>query len=159
MMPRHVESLFCDDIRYEIGGKLSYMGVYSGGLLVPTFPAMLHKLCLSVKIVTPADDLLHSLTVRVLKDDAVLHELTVSEQQVAAASACVEGLTEEQKKGHTSVTQLFLVFSPIQFQAPCALKVRVLTEGGELRGGGLKVGQAQPSAEEAPAQMLAGSPS
>ncbi|MHB8409003.1 MAG: DUF6941 family protein [Acidiferrobacterales bacterium] len=158
MMPRHVESLFCDDIRHEVGGKLSYIGVYSGVLLVPAFPAMLPKLCLSVKIVTPADDPLRSLTLRVLKDDAVLHQIVVSDQQLAAASSSIEDLTEEQRKERSAVTQLQLVFSPIQFEAPCVLKVRVQTESGELRGGGLRVDQAQLPADEASASARAGSP-
>jgi hypothetical protein len=29
-MNRQVQTVFCDDIRHELGGKLSYIGVYSG---------------------------------------------------------------------------------------------------------------------------------
>jgi hypothetical protein len=47
MIARHVETLFCDDIRHEVGGKLSYIGVYSGGLFVRAFPVTLPKLCLA----------------------------------------------------------------------------------------------------------------
>jgi hypothetical protein len=37
-MERHLQTIFCDDIRHELGGKLSYIGVYSGRLIVPDFP-------------------------------------------------------------------------------------------------------------------------
>jgi hypothetical protein len=40
-MDRHIQTVFCDDIRHEVGGKHSYIGVYSGKLFVPTFPATL----------------------------------------------------------------------------------------------------------------------
>lgn len=137
MMTRHVETLFCDDIRHEIGGKLSYIGVYSGGLFVPAFPVTLPKLCLSVRIVTPANEPLRTLILRVLKDEENLQELTLDEDQLAAASDADEDATEER----IQMTQFMLVFSPIQFDEPCTLKVRVQTETGELRGMALKVGQ------------------
>jgi hypothetical protein len=41
-------TIFCDDIRVEIGGKLTYVGVYTGPMLVPTFPFTLQKLALSI---------------------------------------------------------------------------------------------------------------
>ena len=31
---RHLEVIFCDDIREEVGNKLSFMGVYSADLTV-----------------------------------------------------------------------------------------------------------------------------
>lgn len=157
MIPRHVETIFCDDIRQEIGGKLSLMGIYSGALFVPAFPATLPKLCLLVKVLTPVDDPLRTLKLRVLRDDEVLQEISLNEEQLAAASDSSEDLTEEQqreerkqkKDEHVQVTQLLLAFSPLQLDGPCLLKVRVQTDGaeeGELRGLSLRVGQqSQPS--------------
>lgn len=147
MIPRHVEALFCDDIRHEIGGKLSYIGVYSGGLFVPVFPVTLPKLCLSVKVVTPADEPLRSLTLHVLKDEGILQEIAIDEGQLAAASDSAEDMTEEQRKERVQRAQFLLVFSPIQFDGPCTLKVRVQTEDGELCGMALKVDQLPPPAE------------
>ena len=47
MMNRQVFTTFCDDIRQEIGGKLSYMGVYSSDLYVGGFPITLPKFCVA----------------------------------------------------------------------------------------------------------------
>lgn len=152
MIARHVETLFCDDIRYEIGGKLSYIGVYSDGLIVPTFPVTLPKLCLVVKIVTPADEPLRLLRLRVLKDDAVLQEIEVDEQQLTAASNSADDLTEESRTERRHIAQFLLVFSPIRFDEPCTLRVRVRTECSELRGIALKVVRAQPPVELVPDQ-------
>ena len=41
---RHLEVIFCDDIREEVGNKISYMGVYSADLTVPVLPIVLNKL-------------------------------------------------------------------------------------------------------------------
>ena len=146
MIPRHVETLFCDDIRHEVGGKLSFIGIYSGGLFVPAFPVTLPKLCLSVKIVTPADEPLRVLNLCVLRDEETLQEIALAEEQLAAASDSAEEITEEQRKERVQMAQFMLVFTPIQFEEPCTLRVRVQTEGGQLRGVALKVDQAPPPA-------------
>ena len=39
-------SFICDDIRTEEGHKISLMGIYDKGLLLPQIPARLAKLCL-----------------------------------------------------------------------------------------------------------------
>jgi len=152
MIPRHVETLFCDDIRHEVGGKLSIIGVYSGALFVQAFPVTLPKLCLSVKIVTPADEPLQVLNLRILRDEETLQEITLDEEQLAAAFDSAEEMTEEQRKERVQMAQFMLVFSPIQFDGPCTLRVRVQTEDGELRGMELKVDQAPPAADIAPDQ-------
>ena len=42
-------TIFCDDIRVEIGNKLTYVGTYGGRMVVPgTFPATISKFCLGV---------------------------------------------------------------------------------------------------------------
>jgi len=142
MIPRHVETIFCDDIRHEVGGKLSFIGVYSGGLFVPEFPVTLSKLCLSVKVVTPVGDPLRVLNLRVLKDEETLQEVILDEEQLTAASNLAEEMTEEQRKERVQMTQFMLVFSPIQFDESCTLRVRVQTEDGKLNGMLLKVDQA-----------------
>jgi hypothetical protein len=39
-------SFICDDIRSEIGRKVSLMGIYDEKILLPSFPARLAKVCL-----------------------------------------------------------------------------------------------------------------
>ena len=123
MIMRHVETLFCDDIRHEVGGKLTFIGVYSGVLFVPAFPLTLSKLCLSVRIVLPADTSFRVLRLSVIRDDEVLQEIALDEEP-----------SEAQRKEPIQVTQFMLVFSPIRFDHPCTLRVRVQTEDGELHG-------------------------
>lgn len=145
MIERHVQTIFCDDIRHEISGKVSYIGVYSSDLIVPSLPVTLPKLCLSVKVVTPADMPLGSLTLRILKNEEVLQEISVEEEQLNAASESSEGMTDEERKERIQSAQFMLVFSPIQFEERCVLKVRVQTEDEELQGIGLRIEQASSS--------------
>ncbi|WP_294053629.1 hypothetical protein, partial [Thiolapillus sp.] len=127
-----------------------FIGVYSGGLFVPAFPVTLPKLCLSVKIVTPADAPIKVLNLRVLRDEEILQEIALDEEQLAAASDSAEEMTEEQRKERVQMAQFMLAFSPIQFEDACTLRVRVQTEDGELHGMALKVDQAPPPADMVP---------
>ena len=145
MIERHVQTIFCDDIRHEINGKISYIGVYSSDLIVPSLPVTLPKLCLSVKVVAPADKPLESLTLRILKNEEVLQEISVEEEQLNTASESSEYMTDEERQERVQSAQFMLVFSPIQFEERCVLKVRVQTEDEELQGIGLRIEQASPS--------------
>jgi hypothetical protein len=144
-MDRQIQTVFCDDIRHEVGGKLSYIGVYSGMLFVPTFPATLSKLCLAMNVLTPADRPFAKLTVRLLKDEDVLVEGTLDDAQLSAA---VDLPTDDaMAKDRILALQSIIVFSPFVLEGPCTLRVRAETEEGELRGLGLRV-------EQAPAEMV-----
>lgn len=43
--PKHEFTLLCDDIRQELGGKTSLMGIYDHHIVVPEVPHMLPKVC------------------------------------------------------------------------------------------------------------------
>jgi hypothetical protein len=142
MSDRHIETLFCDDIRHEVSGKLTFVGVYSSHLFVPKFPITLPKLCLAVKVISPGSQPLEALSLRIFRNDETLQKIDVDEQQLATASDSVDQIAESQREGAVQTAQFFLVFSPIQFDAPCTLVVRAQTESGELRGLSLQVQQA-----------------
>ena len=143
MIERHVQTIFCDDIRHEVSNKLSYIGVYSGNLYVQKFPVALPKLCLAIKVITSRDKPLKSIKLRVLKDDETFKEIIVDEDQL---SASIEELqNEQQKKEQNNLVQsaqFVIIFSPMQLDGPCSLKVRVdIGEEEELKGLGLMINQ------------------
>lgn len=43
---KQIITILCDDIRQEIGNKVSLMGIYSKELIVPNIPFTLPKICL-----------------------------------------------------------------------------------------------------------------
>jgi len=142
-MNRHIQTIFCDDIRHELGGKLSYIGVYSGHLFVPAFPVTLPKLCLALSVITPASQPFRKLELRIFKDDELLAEGVLDE---AKLSEIIEATEEENGNSATesriqALNSLF-VFSPFQIDGPCRLRVRAVTESEELKGLALSVAQA-----------------
>lgn len=49
-MMQFATTLFCDDIRFEIGNKRTYVGCFDGALIVEELPAVLPRLCASVTL-------------------------------------------------------------------------------------------------------------
>jgi len=141
-MNRHVLTVFCDDIRQEIGGKLSYIGVYSGNMLVSEFPAVLPKLCLALSVVTPTLNPFRKLTLRILKDKEILAEGSLGEAELANFVEATNEVAEDDRKDRVQIFRSTFVFSPFKLDGPCILRVRVDTEEGELRGVGLQIGLA-----------------
>ena len=151
-MNRHVFTIFCDDIRQEIGGKLSYIGVYGAQMFVPSFPITLPKLCLAMSMITPIDAPFRKLAMRILKDDTQLAEGVLDETQLAGAVEASTDVPADERKDRILTLQSMFVFSPFQLEGPCTLKVRVETESGELRGVGLRIDQAPAPAPDSPKQ-------
>ncbi len=141
MIFRNLQTIYCDDIRQEVSGKLSYIGAYSTSLIVASFPITLPKLCVSIRIISPVQNPIESLTVQILKDDEVLQELVIDDEQLAKSRESIPNLSSDEQQDGVQVFHAMTAFSPIQFDGPCALRVRAQTEDEEIRGVGLKVEQ------------------
>lgn len=48
-------TIFCEDIRHEVSGQVTYVGVYTGAVTVPQFPFTLPKLAMAVHYRQPLD--------------------------------------------------------------------------------------------------------
>jgi hypothetical protein len=61
-------SLFCDDLRPEIGGKFSIMGIYQNDMVFPpgaVFPLLIPKFCILIKYYEVPHSIKEDLEVRV----------------------------------------------------------------------------------------------
>jgi hypothetical protein len=47
--PKFEYAIICDDIRQEIGNKLTFVGVYQDQIIVPRFPFTFPKLCFFIQ--------------------------------------------------------------------------------------------------------------
>lgn len=93
-MNRYVHALWCDDIRQEIGNKPSFMGVYTGGLVLPSAPIVIPKLCVFVWLVTPTDEPFRNLKIRLHGDDGTdLASLEIAEGDMPKRSEVRPGAT------------------------------------------------------------------
>lgn len=132
---RYLHALFCDDIREEVGGKYSLMGMYGSDLLVTTAGVLtLPKLCVVVRAVSAIERPFQALTVQVLRDTEG------SEVELATTGAIqLPPAPEFPPDARTMDVQVMLVMSPFATEQDCVLRVRASTESGPLEAAPLRV--------------------
>lgn len=125
---RVVTAIFCDDMRQEVGNKMSFMGCYQGELLVPISPIALPKLCVFLSLLTPVSRPVRSLRFRLVLDDTELSRVDVPKEAWADAHQISEaGATRIAISGA-------MIFSPFLIQKSGVLKVSADTDEGEIIG-------------------------
>lgn len=48
-------TIFCDDVRHELNGKISLMGIYTGDMYVADFPIAIPKICSFFELHVPVE--------------------------------------------------------------------------------------------------------
>lgn len=134
--PRHVHAIWCDDIRQEVGNKPSFMGVYTGGLIVPALPTVLPRLAIWCWVVTPIDRPIEKLRLAVLRDDG--HQLAE-----IVPDRTDEGASEAPPPPNDATKKMYLFglgLGSVELPVDCKyLTVRVETESENLEGPRLRV--------------------
>ncbi|TXI12537.1 MAG: hypothetical protein E6Q68_03655 [Polynucleobacter sp.] len=132
---RHVEVMYCDDVRQEIGHKISLMGIYGSDLVVNSVPTVIEKLCLSVRVLTPINEPFKKIEIFVSQGEE-------DKQKDLVATGPLDLPPSDQfliDGSKMFVVQTFCVLSPFNVEEETVLKVRVKTEREELRGVGLRI--------------------
>lgn len=126
---RILTAIYCDDIRHEVGNKMSFMGCYQSELLVPMVPIGLSKLYVYVTVLTPITRPFKSLTLRVVLDDKTELARIEIPAEVLSNLPEVEDSTATRKSISTA-----LMFSPFFIEKASVLRVVADTEEGEIVG-------------------------
>ncbi len=152
-MTRFAYCHFCDDIRLEVGHKITLVGMYSGQLLVPTFPAILPKLCIVAFCASPIETPLKSLIIRAKMNELVLQEITLGEADLQQAFQTIEG--SDSNSDCDEPFQLFqigahIVISPFIADCCTTLTVMVNADGEEMMAGKLRIRQGEIPQQNAP---------
>ena len=149
---RYLHSIYCDDVRREINGKITLVGTYPGGL---TFnqpaPAILPKLCIVLTAQTPIENLFERLEFRVLLDDVVVQKIEIPQKELNAQAASVKASPPDNASFQTIGAVLELANIPIH--GPCKIGVRAVTEREELGAAALRINfhpTANPSDDKPP---------
>lgn len=127
---RYVTVIFCDDIRQEVGNKLSFIGCYQGGELhVQAAPSALPKLCAFVSVVTPKERPFKSLSIKVLQDVVELGRLEIPDGELM--SIVPRNIDDAATRLSASTA---MMFAPFMIEKPTSLRIMVTTEEGEMTG-------------------------
>lgn len=139
---RSVSTIFCEDIRLEQGGKLSYMGVYQSKMIVSHMPAVLPKLCIVITVRTEFDAPFQELLFRVMQDGETLAELPIDTENIMIQrSALLESDSVAGNDRLLTVTGM-ITLSPFAIEKPAVIRVRAIADDEEIKGPGLIIEQA-----------------
>lgn len=134
---RFMHSVMCDDIRQEIGGKISYMGIYGANILLPQFPFMLPKLCFVMNVsFPPGEDPPNSIKFRLYRDEELLAEQFLRNDVDLTA-------VQDRSSKRAVISAIFQMF-PLMIPGPGMFKARAACEDEEeeLKGGAWVIEQA-----------------
>jgi hypothetical protein len=144
-MNRYGYCIFCDDIRNEAGGKLSFIGCYNAAMFTTSkFPLTLEKFCVHFHIFSPATQPYRSVLARcyVPGEREPVAEGAIEVPGLAEQKALLDGLP---KDGSTPppyiVVAASLVFKPFEIPEPGLIHIRAFINDGpdELHLGSLQV--------------------
>lgn len=132
-MSRSVHAIYCDDVRPEVGGKVSFMGCYDNLMIVPSFPVSLRNFVVYAVITTEIDNPFKFLTVELWSSDQVLASHDINPEVVHDES--------DPRKGPFTFAYytVWFPFSPFTISEATALRVVARCEAGELRSGALEI--------------------
>lgn len=132
---RVAASIFCDDIRQELGGKLSYMGAYMGGdLIIPVpFPTILPRLRIVTWLVCSKDKPPKFITLTIVPPGGEELPPTTIEKPAA------QNLTDDM----TMISYyLFPNISVFPLSKAGRMEVWIETEEGKIKAGRLNISSA-----------------
>lgn len=132
---------FCDDVRQEIGNKLSLMGCYTGEMILQKLPAALPKLCAYVTAITPKEKPFEMLTFRATLNGDLLGEMAIPPEQLLI-DAHTPSSTPEARRLMANVV---MAFAPLVVTKTCTLKIEAETEEGTVHVGSLFIREAESS--------------
>ena len=148
-MNRYAHAFFCDDVRNEIGGKTSFIGVYSDKMLASSLPGTVPKLCVVISLHTAIDQRFESISIRGEFRGQDVFKMDLEKDQLQAMAAHVPEPSPDTK---AFFIQLMAILSPLQIEGPGKIRLHVVADGEELHCGGLVIDVAPPGA--VPEQLI-----
>jgi len=129
-------SIFCDDIRHEVNGKISLMGIYGNDMYVPVFPITLPKICAYFELRVPPSDLTSNMDVilTVMKGAEKINSITLTLPAFENAPKTIHG-----KPYVYSRSSGGMEFPSMTFDEPTLLEVTAQVDGRAIVGGRLWV--------------------
>ena len=137
----HGHTIFCDDVRQEVGGKVSFMGVYNGALYIAgQFPQTLPRLGFAITYSEPAKSEPIPVRFRVIYLSSSGASTTLFENTVDRTTAQVQTITADLDDPSRKITfRVGGVMGPILLPEAGSIRARAYRNGEEIRLGVLQV--------------------
>lgn len=130
---RFLFAQFCDDVRQELGNKLTLVGCYGPDIQVAKFPIALPKLCVFAKAITPANRPFTELALRIMNGDRPVAEIAASPAELGSPSA------QPQEPSKWQIMTAVISMVPFVLERETILTVEADTEEGALSSVDIRV--------------------
>ena len=146
MLPvgRSVSVIYADDLREEVGGKISIIGVYPVKMVFPSFPAVLPKLAIFLTATCSVEAPFKKLEVQVHKGEELIFQKSLTDEELhqLASAPAIQDTTELR-----AIEANFLILhGPVQITERCFIRPTVVTEDGAMHTKMLIIESAQDAA-------------
>ncbi len=130
----YIFCIYAEDVRQEITGQMSIIGVFQGGLRVPVAPTHLPKLAIVANLRIPAEKVPSSVKLEVHRDGELL-------QTIEPPPEFLQSVTQQSGAGRDEGYTMQFVVGFAGFPVPAAgkLEVRVTIDGVTLHGNSLEI--------------------
>jgi hypothetical protein len=127
---------FCDDVRQEVGNKLSYLGVYGSNLVVPFLPTTLLKLCCVLNVRVPASLPPRKVVFKLLRGEQSIYEVDLSP---AGGHESLMDVPADRAESHIITITTIAQLLTFEITEPTTLRTHAIVDGKELRGNALEL--------------------
>jgi hypothetical protein len=142
-------SLFCDDVRSEVGGKLSIMGLYQDDYIFQgTFPLVIPKFAIFIMYYELASTISEDINFKVFipSDEPEKPAFDIPFLRKDLPQPDLENLKLEEGQEPLFHTRIPVIFSPLMIKEAGQIKVRAHYSNGKiLRLGVLNIKAASPA--------------
>jgi hypothetical protein len=135
-VPRHLYTLFADDLRQEVSGKTTMVGIYQAQMLVSQLPITIPKLAVLMMAITPIEKPFQKLTFVLLKDNELFQSYDISPDVLVPPKNLSQ---EDANESHVIEIQMGAIISPLVLEEECILRSQIITEEGIMAGRSLRV--------------------
>lgn len=133
---RNIFCLFADDIRHEVNGKVSLIGMYQGGMnIAGKLPVAVPRLVISTYINTPVDQPFANVSIDLMLNDKVLQNMTPPAQTLQDMQDSAPQYSDTRMISMLMV----LVLQPFNVTEEGRLFVRATLDGKPLEGNSLRI--------------------
>lgn len=139
-------TIFCDDIRHEISGKVTLVGCYTSHLyFTGEFPLKLARFGLQMNLVWPTDNPFDNCKLLVFlpgefKEPVFTAEILSQEAELPPPPSA-DDLPDDDGKGRVMRFGFHTMFENLEIEKAGLIRVRALVDGATIRAGTLRVEQ------------------
>jgi hypothetical protein len=140
------DTIFCDDIRQEVGGKISFMGCYPGTIFLHApFPFTFPKFCFYITLVQRREVLDPNIEIRVYLPGDAEDAPSLRVEGAETSSGAVAEQTAKEVEGlplsdqRVVAAHIALTATPLVFKEAGILNVRAVRQGELIRLGARRI--------------------